>query len=319
VKEVVANLLESPTARESSVVGVIVPTLNAAEMWPEFRRSLMAQNVAPHQVLIVDSASTDNTVELACASGFGVVSIARSDFNHGGTRQRAIQFFPAAEILVYLTQDAILADSHAIEELVDAFRDGQIGAAFGRQLPRPNAGPIEAHSRIFNYPAQSDVRSFDCRERLGFKTIFVSNSFAAYRRSALESIGGFPVDVIFGEDTCAVARMLMNGWKVAYVAGARAYHSHEYSCGQEFKRYFDIGVLHSREPWLVREFGGTGGEGKRYVTSELRYLWPGHARLLPSAILRTAAKFAGYKLGLRESKLNNSLKRRLSMHHGFWQ
>jgi rhamnosyltransferase len=164
-------------------------------------------------------------------------------------------FFPDAEILVYLAQDAILASSDAIEELATAFRDPHVGAAYGRQLPRPGAGPIEAHGRLFNYQAAPDVRSLQCRRRLGFKTVFISNSFAAYRRSALEDAGGFPLRTVFGEDTITATRMLLNGWKIAYVAGASVYHSHEYSAREEFRRYFDIGVLHAREAWLVREFG----------------------------------------------------------------
>ncbi len=312
-------LPDPPVMAANSTVGIIVPTLNAAGTWAEFQSALVAQKIDPAQVLIVDSASTDNTPELARASGFRVTSIARSEFNHGGTRQWATRFFPDAEILVYLTQDAILAGPNAIEDLLTALRDPQVGVAYGRQLPRPEAGPIEAHGRLFNYPAASAVRSLDSRDELGFKTIFVSNSFAVYRRSALEDVGGFPVNTIFGEDTITAARMLLKGWKIAYVADACVYHSHEYTAWQEFKRYFDIGVLHTREAWLLREFGRTAGEGRRFVLSELNYLRSKNPLLGPLALLRTAAKFAGYKLGTKEAKLGSGLKHRISMHRGFWQ
>lgn len=296
---------------------VVVPTLNAASEWPRLSRSLET-NADPQSVLIVDSESTDQTKALARAAGFTVHDIRRRDFNHGGTRQLAIQLMPEAEIIVFLTQDAVLADSNAVQSLREAFKDPEVGAAFGRQLPHSEARPIEAHARLFNYPGQSSIRRLADKERLGFKSIFISNSFAAYRRQALEAVGGFPRDVIFGEDTITAARLLLAGWKIAYVAEAQVYHSHSYTWRQEFRRYFDIGVLHERESWLHKEFGGAGGEGVRFVKSELHYLWPRYWWMIPSALIRTALKLAGYRLGRIESRLSVGLKRRLSMNRSFW-
>lgn len=87
---------------------------------------------------------------------------------------------------------------------------------------------------------------------------------------------------------------------------------------QEFERYFDIGVLHSRERWLLEEFGRTNDEGKRFVRSELKYLAHRNALMIPSALIRTGLKFLGYRLGRTEGKLPRDLKRHLSMHSRFW-
>lgn len=301
-----------------SRLSIVVPTLNAATDWPGFAPALLA-NVAPEQVLILDSSSTDGTADLARTAGFHVRTITRESFNHGGTRQLAADLLPEADILVYLTQDALLASGEAIAELLKAFDDPEIGAAYGRQLPRVNATPIEAHARLFNYPARSSIRTLSSRRDLGFKSIFISNSFAAYRREALFAVGGFQSDVIFGEDTIVAAKLLLTGWKIAYVADAQVYHSHAYTWTQDFKRYFDIGVLHSRENWLLREFGSTGGEGARFVRSELSYLWTRRWWDIPSALVRTALKLTGYRLGKMEHKLGNGWKRNLSMYPGFWK
>jgi rhamnosyltransferase len=297
---------------------VIIPTLNAASDWPRLSSGLLAC-VNSHEVLIVDSSSTDGTAELARAAGFAVCSIPRAKFNHGSTRQLAAELLSHAEILVYLTQDAILHGPVAVENLLRAFEDPSVAAAYGRQLPRFGAKPIEAHARYFNYPTVSQVRELADRERLGFKTIFISNSFAAYRRSALMAVGGFPKGVIFGEDTITAAKLILSGWKIAYVAEAQVYHSHDYTWMQDFRRYFDIGVLHSRESWLLDEFGQAGGEGTRFVFSELKYLWPRHIASLPSAMVRTGLKLAGYRLGRLHRKLSLRWQRRLSMHRSFWK
>jgi rhamnosyltransferase len=297
---------------------VIVPTLNAADEWPTFALALAAA-VEPRFVMIIDSSSTDGTAELAGAEGFRVHVIPQAEFNHGGTRQLAAGLLPNAEVLIYLTQDALLASSESIVELLKAFEDPKIGAVYGRQLPHKNANPIEAHARLFNYSTRSEVRAlYSCRDR-GIKSIFISNSFAAYRRDALMAVGGFPRDVIFGEDTITAAKLLLSGWKIAYVAEAQVYHSHSYTWTQDFKRYFDIGVMHARESWLFREFGSTGGEGSRFVRSELNYLWPQYWWLIPSALIRTALKLVGYRLGRIEKKLSPRWKRKLSMHRQFWK
>jgi rhamnosyltransferase len=299
-------------------VAVVVPTLNAARLWSAFHNALALQRAQPKHILILDSESDDETPQLARAAGYQILSIGRADFNHGGTRQLAANLFQDVDLLVFLTQDAVLAHPDALSQLVESMRDPEVAAAYGRQLPRPGATPIETHARLFNYPCKSDVRTLASREKLGFKAIFISNSFAVYRREALISVGGFPSDVIFGEDTITAGKLLLDGWRVAYVAEAQVYHSHSYSWAEEFRRYFDIGVLHSRESWLLAEFGRTGSEGRRFVASELRYLFPKYWWLVPSSLVRIGLKLLGYRLGRNERRLRVPVKRKLSMQPAFW-
>jgi rhamnosyltransferase len=281
----------------NQTLAVVVPTFNAAKLWSGFNEGLRRQGLEPQQILIVDSSSTDGTPELARAAGYRVLSIARSEFNHGGTRQAAAELLQPVDILVYLTQDSILADANALARLTAAFEDPSIGAAYGRQLRRPGANSIEAHARLFNYPAASAIRSLESAAAMGFKAIFFSNSFGAYRRLALEQAGGFPRESNFGEDTVVAARLLQSSWRIAYVAEAQAYHSHAHSCREEFQRYYRIGRLHGSEPWLLRDFGKASGEGRRFVVSEIRYLSSHAPWLIPEAMLRTGLKYLGYKRG----------------------
>jgi len=299
-------------------IGVVVPTLNAAKDWPNFAPKLL-ESISADRVLIIDSSSTDGTADLARAANFRVSPIGREEFSHGRTRQLAVELLTDVDIIVFLTQDAVLEGPNSICTLLQPFNDPTVAATFGRQLPREGATAIETHARLFNYPSQSSVRSLVSRDHLGFKAIFISNSFAAYRRNALMAVGGFPCNVIFGEDTITAARLLLSGWKIAYVAEARVYHSHRYSWMQDFKRYFDIGALHAQENWLFDKFGNTGGEGGRFVRSELKYLWPGYWWLIPSAMIRTALKLVGYRLGRIENELSLTWKRKLSMHPNFWK
>lgn len=171
---------------------------------------------------------------------------------------------------------------------------------------------------MFNYPAWSRTVQPNDRQVLGFRACFLSNSFAAYRMSYLQEVGGFPNNVILGEDTSVAARLLLVGRSIRYEASACAYHSHNYSLLEEFQRYFDTGVFHARTTWLLDAFGGTSGEGKRFVHSEMRFLAQRAPGLMPSALMHTAAKLAGYRLGRAERWLPLALKRRMGMFKSFW-
>ncbi len=299
-------------------VGLIVPTLNAGDLWVSWLKAFDQQTRKPDCVLVIDSSSSDDTVALARAYGFEVKVIPKPEFNHGGTRQLGVNILSAMDIIVFLTQDALLASPDAIERLLVAFDDRQVGAAYGRQLPHRDAGPIAAHARLFNYPAESQLRGIEDRILFGIKSVFISNSFAAYRCSTLMQVGGFPAGTIMNEDTYVAGRMLVSGWKVAYCADAQVFHSHDYGFLDEFKRYFDIGVFHNYTAWLQQTFGRASGEGLRFVISEMRYLVKRAPWLIPSAVLRTGLKWLGFKLGALHLGLPRAIRRRFSLHKAFW-
>lgn len=299
---------------------IIIPTYNAAPHFAALRQALDTQGINPGQVLVIDSSSMDGTAELFREFGAEVVVIPQAQFNHGGTRRMATDMCAESEFLVFLTQDAMPSHPEALRNLVNALTDSTVGMAYGRQLPRPQARGIERHARLFNYPeGGGEVRGFEDRRRLGIKATFSSNSFAAYRRQALLAVGNFPADALFAEDQIVSGRMLMAGWCLAYIAEACVIHSHDYTIAQEFRRYFDVGVFHARNRWLLDEFGGAEGEGMRFVQSEMSYLWKHEKAAIPGAILRVFAKYLGYRMGRIEERLSLQTKARLSMSPHYWK
>lgn len=298
-------------------VACVIPTYNGLSEIGRLLDSLERQE-AQFDILAVDSSSTDGTYELLRSRLKNVSVIPGSDFNHGGTRQKMVHENPQYDIYVFLTQDAMLEDEFAIERILVPFNNSEVGAVCGRQLPHYDATPIAAHARIFNYPDITRVKSIDDVPELGLKTAFISNSFSAYRRTTLMHVGGFPVHVIFAEDMFVAGKMILAGFKVVFAGEARCRHSHNYSISQEFKRYFDMGVFHARESWVRQCFGGAGGEGLRFVLSELKFLGFKRLFIWPEAILRNIAKFAGYNIGQYEKCLPISIKRNFSMYKRYW-
>lgn len=303
-------------------VACVIPTYNGKGDLERLLDSLNEQTAA-FDLLVVDSSSSDGTTELAeerreTGEVSNLVVIPGSEFNHGGTRQKMVDDFPGYDIYVFLTQDAVLEDNSALKNILSAFNDDQVGAVCGRQLPHHDANLLARHARLFNYPASTQFKTKADIPLLGIKAAFISNSFSAYRGKALKAVGGFPDHVIFAEDMFVAAKMLLDGYMVVYEGKAACRHSHNYTLAEEFRRYFDMGVFHAREPWIRQEFGGAGGEGVKYVKSELRFLGLKRFYLWPSAILRNALKLIAYKLGQREASLPIWLKKKIGMYKGYW-
>ncbi|MHB1348480.1 MAG: glycosyltransferase family 2 protein [Desulfobulbaceae bacterium] len=304
--------------KEQQAISVIIPTLNGGSRFGELLAGLRDQTLAPDEILVIDSGSRDETLTQAGRYGALVLSIEPRDFDHGGTRTMGAEA-ANGNLLIYLTQDAVPADPRALENLVAAFADDRVAAAYGRQLPFPDATCFARHLRTFNYPERSVIRCFEDRVRYGFKTAFISNSFAAYRREALAEVGYFQRGLVFGEDTFTVAKLLRRGYCVAYAAEARVLHSHNYTVGQDFRRYFDIGVAHAAHRELLKDFGSPGGEGRRFVASELKALIREHQYpRLPESVLRNVVKLMAYHLGKRYTLLPRGMARRCSLNRGWW-
>ncbi|AYL71345.1 glycosyltransferase family 2 protein [Citrobacter freundii] len=300
-------------------IALIIPTYNAGVLWGEVLSAIKQQTIFPDNIVIIDSGSKDSTVQLAeDLDNTTILHIHSRDFNHGGTRNLAVKNVLDSEIIIFLTQDAILSSIDSIKNLISHFEDPLVAAVCGRQLPHTDANPLAVHARIFNYSSKSIIKSKIDVHKLGIKTVFMSNSFAAYRRSVFEELGGFPEHTILAEDMFMAAKMIESGYKVGYCAESAVRHSHNYRPREEFKRYFDTGVFHSCNPWIQRDFGGAGGEGARFVKSEMRYLFKEAPLWIPRALLTTFAKLLGYKLGKRWQSFPLPLCRALSMYKSYW-
>ncbi len=284
--------------------GLIIPTLNAGEQFRTLLEQICAQKL-PTRKLIVDSESTDDTVATAKSFGLDVLTIPRRTFNHGATRQFALEQLlktSPLDVAIFLTQDVLLRDENSLSTLVKIFdANSTVGLSYGRQLPHVNATNEAKFLRAFNYPPESQLRSFDDRKIFGIKTAFASNSFAAYRISALQDVGGFPSHVPLCEDMFVAAKMLLNGWKIFYAADAQVFHSHNYTAAQEFRRYVEIGKFHAQEPWIRETFGSAEGAGKKFVVMKLTALAKKNPVECFGAIFRDVAKFFGYRIGRLKS------------------
>lgn len=286
---------------------------------PDLLAALARLKNPPARVLFIDSGSDDSTGEQVRAAGHALQVIARAEFGHGRTRNLAARLCADSDFIVYLTQDACPQGEHWLAELLAPFHDESVALVYGRQLPRPQAGLSERYAREFNYPARPDrTRLADVHAR-GVKAVYCSNSFAAYRRGALDAVGGFPELLPLGEDMSVALRLLQHGYERVYQPRAQAIHSHDYGVLDEFRRYFDIGTLMAMDAGLRRASLATAGEGWRYARGELvQALRERRFMALPVIAARIVAKALGFALGRRYRVLPHGWRRHFSMHGYFW-
>lgn len=252
-------------------IGLVIPTLNAEKEITLLLDAVFAQTIVPDDVLIIDSSSEDKTLEVVAPyRNVRTMRIGRKDFNHGGTRQLALENVQG-DIILFLTQDAIPANKNYVENLLLPFRNSSVGMASGRQVPRPDAKRYIQLVQEFNYPLTSNIRTKEDVERLGIRALFVSDACSAYRRSAIEMVGGIPRPCSTNEDMLAAARLLHANYSVAYVASACVLHSHNLTLREQYQRNKAVGQFlteHSDELNISSEVG-EGASLVRYVISKL--------------------------------------------------
>lgn len=299
-------------------VDIIIPTYRPDETVVYLIKKLLKQTYPIHEIHIIDTETGIFPKGLKNLSDkIRISKIKPEQFDHGGTRHEgAMQSH--TDIIVYMTQDAMPVNEYLIEELVKAFDNEKIAAAYARQLPNSKCNVIERYTRAFNYPEQSKIKSMEDLETLGIKTYFCSDVCAAYRKSVYESLGGFEEKTIFNEDMIMAAKIIQSGGLVKYVAEAKVIHSHNYNCKQQFQRNFDLAVSQVEHPEVFQNIKSES-EGMRLVKNTMIYLikikkpW-----LIIKLISQSGFKYMGYCLGRKYSQLPMWLIKKCTMNQRYW-
>lgn len=278
-------------------ISLIIPTFNAGQYIEHLLSMLSAQDTKPREVIIIDSSSEDTTVEIARKFGARTMVIPRRDFNHGKTRNMAAMQ-AKGDILVFLTQDASPHRNTLLSILTAPLQVRAIAASYGRHIPRGNASPLEIFARRFNYPDSPMTKSMDDIKKYGIKTFFFSNACSAIKRELFLNAGMFREGVRANEDMLMAARLILSGYKVAYVPEATVVHSHNYSLMQQFRRYYNIGSSLKNNAWVF-DYAHPEGEGLRFIREQLAFVIKQHGyHWIPYIFLESLAKYTGYRAGL---------------------
>jgi rhamnosyltransferase len=199
-----------------------------------------------YEVVAVDSGSTDGTLSLLQARAQRVLQIDPSTFDHGLTRNLAIEH-ASGDLIVLLVQDAVPANEQWLDALARAFeRDDRLAGVFARQLPRPDASAltrlyldrwIGASERPRTMEpitggALSALPPGDRLERCTFDNVCSCIRREVWTRHPFRSTA-------FAEDLAWARDVLLAGFRLAYAPEATVVHSHDRSPWYEFLRTYE--------------------------------------------------------------------------------
>lgn len=304
-------------------VDVIIPVYKPDRGFLTLLEKLQAQTVPVNRIIIMNTEQKyldrllyGTTLERKYHN-ITVKHLSKREFDHGRTRNQGVRQSDA-DVFLMMTQDAVPADECLVEQLLEGLRGKRVAVSYARQLPGEDSGEVERYTRQFNYPETSCVKTKEDLSELGIKTFFCSNVCAAYKRDIFDVLGGFVNRAIFNEDMLYAARAVEAGYGIAYAAGAKVVHSHNYTCRQQFHRNFDLGVSQADHPEVFEAYPSES-EGIRLVKALVKHLkekrmW----NQIPYVIIQSGFKYAGYFCGKRYRRLPGRLVAAMSSNKEYW-
>lgn len=207
---------------------IIIRTLNEARHLGELLDGIAAQDSGPFssEVILVDSGSTDGTLEIAEQHDCIITHIDREEFSFGRSLNRGCDV-ATGEILVLVSGHCVPCDQHWLRNLCQPVADGVVDYSYGRQI-----GGADSHfseCRIFN-------KYFPEGSRIPQEGFFCNNANSALRYSSWKRLR-FDESITGLEDMELAQRLVRDGGRIGYVADACVYHHHSESWQQVRRRF----------------------------------------------------------------------------------
>lgn len=299
-------------------VDIIIPTYRPGAEFAELLRSLALQVLPADHILIVNTEEAYWKPELEKeAPNIRVIHIKKEEFDHGAVRHAAANE-SKADVLIFMTQDAIPADEYLTQNLLAPILEKRAQFSYARQMPKKDADLIEAFTRGFNYPQEGRIKGRSDLMTMGVKTFFCSNVCAAYDHKIYNELGGFPRPVVLNEDMILAGNAVEAGYKIAYAADAKVFHSHNYGAIAQFRRNFDIGVSQKQYADLFSAYPSEK-EGMKMVKKTAEYICSKKKyQFLFKLVWMSGWKYLGYLFGKKYEKLPKKLVKRWSLCPQYW-
>ena len=232
-------------------VTVAVPVYNGARYLDEVLTAVRAQRIDRElELLVVDSGSTDGSLEIARRHGARIHGIPKAEFSHGGTRNLAMEM-AAGEHVAFITQDATPAHDGWLAALLEGFDQADdVALVFGPHDPRPDASHMIKCEMERHFATWGEGGTTIDVQRLG-RTAREVNAYRAFpgRLSFFSDVNGAVAKwawrqvpyrtVPYAEDQLLGREMIEAGFAKVFHPGARVLHSHDYPPAQFLRRYFD--------------------------------------------------------------------------------
>ena len=260
--------MDSPTP----VASIVIPAKNEARNIRRCLDAIFSQDAAfPFEVVLIDSGSTDGTLDIVSEYDVHIHRIKPEDFGHGRTRNLGARI-ARSPTLVFLNADAAPRDPGWLRGLLHELQPVHVAGVYGRQVARPEAYPMERFFLDYWYgPHRRTQRMTD--GRLDVDNVFFSTVNCAMKRSVWEA---FPFDetIVMTEDQVWSRQAIEAGYTLIYAPELTVVHSHNYTLKQAFRRFFDAGWS-SEASFMPGKRGSTFALARRtlaYPVGEMAYL-----------------------------------------------
>ena len=233
------------------LVSIVIPTRNGGATLPTLFDSVSRQRVSfPYEIVVVDSGSTDGSLDLIRRRANRLIEIAADRFDHGLTRNLGVEQ-ARGELVVLLVQDAVPADDRWLHELTGPLLSrANVAGAFARQRPRSDASAITryyherwvAAAEAERVVAVAGSGEFDALQPMArFLKCAFDNVCSCIRRSIWKRhpFRSTPI----AEDLEWAREVLLAGHRLVYAPKAVVVHSHDRPARYEFARTY---LLHRR-------------------------------------------------------------------------
>jgi biofilm PGA synthesis N-glycosyltransferase PgaC len=198
-------------------VTVMIPAYNEARVIGNTLLSLWSQTRQPDKILVVDDGSSDGTGQIAAALGAEVVRPASNTGFKAGAMNAGLRYVDT-EWLVTVDADTILAQA-ALQEIVSAAQEADVGAACGMVLPQ-RIHTLWERARFVEYLLAFGV--LKPVQDWYHRPMVASGCFSLYKTEVVKTLGGFPTETV-GEDLDLTWRLYEAGESVKYVSSAICY------------------------------------------------------------------------------------------------
>lgn len=213
-------------------ISVVIPTKNAGAEFSQTLAALRRQSRSL-EIVVVDSGSSDRTLDLAREHGARVVSIAPESFNHGETRNLGIRQ-SGGDFCIMLVQDAVPLGDSWLEEMLSPFADERVVGVTARHVPRPDCDPVarwqcDYRNRFLGEVARvQELESWEHFETLSpqerLRVASFDNVFSVLRRGFWEHCPFRAMS--FAEDLDWGVRAIAAGRRLVYKPSVCVMHSH---------------------------------------------------------------------------------------------
>ena len=282
-------------------IAVLMRTKNSAWVIPQTLTSLFSQENINFTLYIIDSGSTDNTLEICNEFEHQRIEMNSENYVPGPVLNHAIGHI-SESIIVLLNSDSVLLSPYSLEKLIAPLKNNKNTAAtVGRQIPRHDAELWVVRDYHQAFPESGPIPEY----------LTLSFPLSAIRKN-IWSKEKFYEDSWGSEDTEWGKRIVQNGHgKIEYVPAAITMHSHNYTLKELHNRKFIEGeadyFIYGEKPSLLKSF-------IRFLLRSFRefkyYLFKLNLAGLPKIFIRNFIYFLGHYNGLNSAhyRVKNNIK-----------